>query len=98
MSKAGSEAMQLLFDQRRVCVTPSSTLTYVIDGKALTIAKWMPMTLRPGSVANFITPSGMPLHAPSEGVAKVRRWIARDKKAGRPHATEIAKAKAEAAS
>lgn len=92
MSAAGSEALWLLFDQLRACATPSSPLTYLIDGASLKSAKWAPMTLRPGRYANFIGPGGLPLYAPEKQVAGLRRQIARDQKAGRPHGTEIKRA------
>jgi hypothetical protein len=94
MSEDGDAALWLLLDQRRICLTPSTPLVYLCDGAMLRDDKWRPMVLRPGREANFISESGMPLHVSKQGVAIFRRGIARDKKAGRPHWTEIVKGKA----
>jgi hypothetical protein len=91
MSQAGGEAMRLLFDRRRVCVTPGSRLAYVIDGASLGDPDWWPMTLRPGRHANFLAANGVLVEVPEASLASVRRFSNREKKAGRPHATEIVK-------
>lgn len=98
VSVAGNAALTRLFEERRVCVKVCSAwggfLVYSADGAALHANNWLPVVLRPGREANFLTAGGLPLHVPKESVASARRDIARHQKAGRPHAVEIGPRKA----
>jgi hypothetical protein len=91
MSAAGGDALRLLFDRRRVCVTPSSVLTYAIDGASLGDPDWQPMTLRPAVFANFVTAAGLLVQVPKANLASIRRHNNRERKAGRPHGTELSR-------
>jgi hypothetical protein len=77
VSQDVADAIEYLFDQKRICYTTATHMEYLISAVYWNFPpakQWAPIALKPKRFANFTAMNGWLLYVPPEYMADAKKW------------------------